>query len=163
MKGWHSITKRAYIWDEAHPKTRLSRLSLSHSWVNSEHSMEGLRRLSVRDFIEALCNNPSTIPTFHNTYCVASVHSFSFFSFPPPILSWSWGLRSLLQSVFQYTGHLLLNGCLPSSLSPSFGLAYKLSTPSCLSFYLVLWMLSPNRGLSYSLSNDLPPPSEFWP
>lgn len=44
--------------------------------------MEGLRRLSVRDFIEALCNNPSTIPTFHNTYCVTSVHSFSFLSFP---------------------------------------------------------------------------------
>lgn len=30
------------------------------------------------------------------------MHSFSFFSFPPPS-----GLRSLLQSVFQYTGRLL--------------------------------------------------------
>ena len=66
--------------------------------------MEGLRRLSVRDFIEALCNNPSTIPTFNKEYCIASVHSFSFFSFPPPS-----GLRSLLQSVFQYTGRLLLS------------------------------------------------------
>lgn len=94
--------------------------------------MEGLRRLSYRDFIEALCNNPSTIPTFKKEYGIASVHSFSFFSFPPPS-----GLRSLLQSVFQYTGRLLLNGCLPSSLSPSFGLAY---TPPV---FLVLWMLSP--------------------
>ncbi|KAK9169842.1 hypothetical protein Syun_001982 [Stephania yunnanensis] len=39
--------------------------------------------------------------------------------------------------------YLLLNGCLPSSLLPSVGLAYTPSTPSYLSFYLVLLMLSP--------------------
>ena len=47
--------------------------------------MERLRRLSYRNFIEALCNNPLTIPTFNKEYGIASVHSFSFFSFPPPL------------------------------------------------------------------------------
>lgn len=73
-------------------------------------------------------------------------------------------LRSLLQSVFQYTGRLLLNSSLPSSLSPSFGLAYAPSTPSCLSFFRPLFsgcFRRRYRGLSYSLSNDLPPPSEL--
>lgn len=56
-----------------------------------------------------------------------------------------------------------LGDCLTASLSPSFGLAYTPSTPSCLSTLFSGCFRRRYRGLSYSLSNDLPPPSEFWP